>query len=288
MGLAAASGCAAHTPPEALPVPPRAPAGLALTVRGRGPDVVLVHGALGDYRQWEPIGAALDGSHRVIAVSRRFHWPNPPPAGGVPYTFEAQSADLEALLLSLGRPAHVVGHSYGAGVALLTALRHPERVRSLTLVEPPFGSLVPPSAPGFAGELASRDSIVAAIRASVWAGESERAAEALIDWVQGGAGGFRRLPPAVQEGLRANAATVGPTYAAPAPRVTCDELRALRLPVLVLRGERTRPWYRLIAEAAAGCIPGAEAAVVPAAGHMAVVENPGGTAGLVAGFIARH
>jgi pimeloyl-ACP methyl ester carboxylesterase len=285
VGPVAAPGCAARTPPEA---PPRAPAGLALAARGRGPDVVLVHGALGDYRQWEPIGAALDGSHRVIAVSRRFHWPNPPPAGGVPYTFEAQSADLEALLLSLGRPAHVVGHSYGAGVALLTALRHPERVRSLTLVEPPFGSLVPPSAPGFAGELASRDSIVAAIRASVWAGESERAAEALIDWVQGGAGGFRRLPPAVQEGLRANAATVGPTYAAPAPRVTCDELRALRLPVLVLRGERTRPWYRLIAEAAAGCIPGAEAAVVPAAGHMAVVENPGGTAGLVAGFIARH
>src|SRR5215208_7201794 len=285
VGLVAASGCAARTPPEA---PPRAPAGLALTARGRGPDVVLVHGALGDYRQWEPISTALARSYRVIAVSRRFHWPNPPPAGGVPYTFEAQSADLDALLRSLGRPAHVVGHSYGAGVALLTALRHPELVRSLTLIEPPFGSLVPPTVPGFAGELASRDSIVAALRVSVRGGEAERAAEAFIDWVQWVPGGFRRLPRAVQEGLRANAATVGPTYAAPAPRVTCDELRALRLPVLVLRGERTRPWFRLIAEAAAGCIPGAGAAVVPAAGHMAIVENPGGVAGLVASFIARH
>src|SRR5215212_2074222 len=82
----AASGCAART----------------------GPDVVLVHGALGDYRQWEPISTALPRSYRVIAVSRRFHWPNPPPAGDVPYTFDAQSADLDALLQSLTRPAHVV------------------------------------------------------------------------------------------------------------------------------------------------------------------------------------
>jgi pimeloyl-ACP methyl ester carboxylesterase len=283
--LVAAAGCVARTPPQ---VPLRAPVGLALTARGRGPDVVLIHGALGDYRQWEPIGRALSRGYRVIAVSRRFHWPNPRPADDVDYTFEAQSADLDALLQSLDRPAHVVGHSYGAGVALLTALRHPELVRSLILVEPPFGSLVPPSARKFATEVASRDSMVAALRASVQAGAAERAAEALIDWVQGGPGGFRGLPRAIQEGLRTNAATVGPTYVAPAPVVTCGQLRALRLPVLILRGEQTRPWYRLIAEAASDCIPSAEAAVIPAARHMAIVENPTGSAGLIARFIARH
>lgn len=54
------------------------PEGLAVTVRGSGPDVVLIHGALGDYRQWEQIGTVLSSSYRVIAVSRGFHWPNPP------------------------------------------------------------------------------------------------------------------------------------------------------------------------------------------------------------------
>jgi pimeloyl-ACP methyl ester carboxylesterase len=258
--LAAAAGCAAHRPPL------RAPAGLAVTARGRGPDVVLVHGALGDYRQWEPIGRALSSGYRVIAVSRRFHWPNPRPVGAVDYTFEAQSADLDALLQSLGRPAHVVGHSYGAGVALLTALRHPELVRSLVLIEPPFGSLVAPSTPEFTSELASRDSMVAAVRANVQAGAAERAAEELMDWVQGGPGGFGRLPRAIQEGILTNAATVGPTYAAPAPVVTCGQLRGLRLPVLILRGEQTRPWYRVVAEAAADCIPSAESAVIRVAG----------------------
>jgi pimeloyl-ACP methyl ester carboxylesterase len=257
-------------------------------VRGHGSDIVLVHGALGDYRQWQSIVTMLSRGHRVIAMSRRFHWPNLLPAGGVNYTYEGHSADLEELVRSLSRPAHLVGHSYGAGVALLTALRRPTLVRSLTLIEPPFASLVPPTNPEFAGELASRDSMVAAIRASVRAGAAERAAEVLIDWVQGGVGGFRRLPRVVRQRLRANEATVGVTYAAPAPQVTCEQLRALKLPVFILRGERTRPWYRLIASAAAGCLPDAEAAVVPAAAHMTIAENPRDTARLVADFIARR
>jgi pimeloyl-ACP methyl ester carboxylesterase len=130
--------------------------------------------------------------------------------------------------------------------------------------------------------------MVAALRASVQTGAAESAAEALIDWVQWGPGGFRRLPRATRERLRTNAATLGPTYAAPAPVATCGQLRALRLPVLTLRGEQTRPWYRVIAQAAADGIPSAESAVIPAARHMAIVGNPGGSAGLPARFIARH
>jgi pimeloyl-ACP methyl ester carboxylesterase len=284
-GLIAAAGCHTRTHANA---PPRALGGLALTVRGHGPDVVLIHGALGDYREWQPIGIVLSSRYRVIAVSRRFHWPNRPPTAPAIYSFEEQSEDLNGLLDSLHRPVHLVGHSYGAGVALLTGLHHPELVRSLTLIEPPFGSLVPPSAPGFAAELASRDSMVAALRVQVQAGSVERAAEGLIDWVEGEPGGFRRLPQATRDELLMNAATAGPTYAVPAPRVTCGELRRIRLPVLVLRGERTRPWYRLIAEATANCIGGAETAVIPAARHMTIVENPSGTASLVLRFIMRH
>jgi len=264
-----------------------APAGLAISVRGRGPDVVLVHGVLGDYRQWAPIARRLSRRYRVSAVSRRFHWPNPPPVGSIEYTYEAQAADLDAMLQSLGQ-AHVVGHSYGAGVALLTALRHPEAVRSLILIEPPFGSVVPPSTPDFASELASRNSVVAALLADVQSGAAARAAEALIDWVQGMPGSFRRLPRDIQNGLRANAPTLGPTFAAQGPVVTCTQLHALRVPVLVLRGERTRPWYRIIAVATSDCIPDAQAAVVPAARHMGIVENPNEFATLIAGFLHNH
>ena len=268
--------------------PIAAPPGLAAAVRGRGPDVVLVHGALGDYRQWEDIAATLSRAYRVVAVSRRHHWPNPMPPPGAPYAFETHAADVIALLESIGGPAHLVGHSYGAGVTLLAALERPELVRSLTLIELPFGSLVPASAPELRGELASRDALVERIQAYVRAGAAEQAGEALIDWVQGGDGGFRRLPAAVREGLRANALTIGPTFGSPWIQPTPEQLTPLRPPVLVLRGERTRPWYRLIAAAAAACLPGARIAIVPDAGHMAIVENPAATAALIEQFVARH
>ena len=259
-----------------------------LETRGVGQDVVLVHGVLGDYRQWKSIGGALGRSHRVIAVSRRFHWPNRGPAADVPYTYEAQAADLDRLLQSLGRPAHLVGHSYGAGVALLAALDHPALVKSLILIEPPFGSLVPVSAPELPAEEASRNSMVAALRASVEAGAPERASEGLIDWVQGGPGGFRSLPREDQEQMLENSGTVGPTFAASAPQVTGEHVSRLHVPVLVLRGERTRPWYRLIAQGAAECIPGAQIGVIPNTGHMAILENPSATAQLVLDFITQH
>jgi non-heme chloroperoxidase len=214
--------------------------GLALAVRGHGHDVVLVHGSLGDYRQWNAIGERLEPNYRVIAVSRRYHWPNPPPHPDISYTYEAHSADLQLLLHAIGHPAHVVGHSYGAGVALLAALHSRESIRSLTLIEPAFGSLLPAATPELAPELASRESMVATVKALVQAGEDERAAEALIEWVQAGAGGFSQLPQTVRDGLLANAKTIGPNIAAPAPTVMCDELNVLHVPTLVLNGERTR------------------------------------------------
>ena len=262
------------------------PDGLIVESRGAGPEVVLVHGILGDYRQWSELADVLDHDHRVRALSRRYHWPSPPPAPGVAYTAAAQAADLERLLQSLGTPSHLVGHSYGAGLVLLTALLHSELVRSVTLIEPPCGSL--PSAPALAPERASRTAMIEAVRESVDAGAPERGAELLIDWVQGGRGGFRRLPRAVRDHILENAATLGPTVSSPGPDATCEEVRELRVPVLVLRGERTRPWYRLIAEAASACIPGAQIAIIARAGHMAILENAAATATLVRGFIAQH
>ena len=109
-----------------------------------------------------------------------------------------------------------------------------------------------------------------------------------MDWVQGGADGFQNLPDFVQEHLLANARTIGPTFSHAAPEVKCDALKSLSVPTLVVRGERTRMWFRLISEGVAACIPGAESAAVPAAGHMVIVERPQETAETVLPFLLRH
>ena len=100
--------------------------------------------------------------------------------------------------------------------------------------------------------------------------------------------GFSRLPQTVQDELLANAKTIGPNIIASAPTVTCDELHGLQVPTLVLNGELTRMWYRLIGQATAACVPGAQAATIAAAGHMAIVENPMQTATFLTQFFAAN
>jgi pimeloyl-ACP methyl ester carboxylesterase len=261
---------------------------VAVVEKGHGPPVVLVHGALGDHRQWHAISEQLAPQHRVLAVSRRYHWPNPPPSQHALYSYESHRDDLLDLLRSFTDPVHLVGHSYGAGVTLLAALAEPARVRSLALLEPALASVVSGAAPGFEPEVVSRATMVAAIQAFVRARQDERASEALVDWLQGGEGGFNRLPEPVKQRLLANAATIGPTFVSPAPNVTCDQLRHLLVPTLVASGALTRLWFRRVSEAMVACIPGAQAAEIPGCRHMVIVENPEATAALLLPFLLRH
>jgi pimeloyl-ACP methyl ester carboxylesterase len=257
--------------------------------RGDGPDVVLVHGALGDHRQWAPIAEALESAFRVTAISRRYHWPHPPPPDdGKSYTYIAQAHDLRAFLQSLGRPAHLVGHSWGAGVALLTALAEGIVVRSLVLIEPAFGSLIAAGPPELQAELASRSALMNDISGLVRAGDDDAAARALVAWLQDSERGFEDLPEEARNGLLANAKTIGPTFSAPPPHVTCDRLRELDVPALVLHGARTRMFYRLVAEHAAGCLPNVQIQVIPACGHMSIVENPAAVASLLRDFLVQN
>jgi pimeloyl-ACP methyl ester carboxylesterase len=297
--------------------------------QGSGPDVVLVHGALGDQRQWDPIAASLASRFRTHAVSRRHHWPGPMPAAGERYTYELHRDDVRALLERLPGPAHLVGHSYGAGVVLLAALQSPERVRSLTLIEPAFGSLLPEAGAGLAEEKSTRVAALGQVRALVEAQKHVEAAEVFIDWVQGGPGGFAKLseavrqglhdnartlvgadkhleaaevfidwvqggpggfsslPEAARQGLHDNARTLGPTIAGSQPDVSPASLRGLRMPSLVVIGEQTRGFYRLIGEVAASGIPGARLVKLPGCSHMTIVEAPSETTELLRGYLTR-
>jgi pimeloyl-ACP methyl ester carboxylesterase len=100
---------------------------------GEGPPVVLVHGSIVEARRtWR---------HQLVLAE---HWslcvPNRPGFGGSP-PLERGDFEAEAPLIAelLGDGAHLVGHSYGAVIALLAAAQRPEAVRSLTVSEP--GSL---------------------------------------------------------------------------------------------------------------------------------------------------
>jgi pimeloyl-ACP methyl ester carboxylesterase len=107
--------------------------------QGTGVPVIFVHGGLEDYRAWLPQMGAFSEHYRTIAYSRRHNYPNSSVKLGTDYSAIVDAEDLAALIqtLKLG-PAHIVGVSYGAYVALFLAARHPRLVRSLVLSEPPI------------------------------------------------------------------------------------------------------------------------------------------------------
>jgi pimeloyl-ACP methyl ester carboxylesterase len=126
---------------------------------GKGPDLVLIHGAMTTAHDWlkSPVHAALVKTHRVTVLDRPGHGLSARPRfGGTPREQADQIADG---LAALGiRKAVFAAHSYGALVALALAERHPEMVAELVLIAPlafpelrmlEHSLLVPRSAPVF-------------------------------------------------------------------------------------------------------------------------------------------
>lgn len=119
--------------------------GLHVQVLGdAGPPLVMLHGLLvGSLAAWYFTAApALARTHRVLLYDLRGHGKSERTTSG--YDLSTLAADLSALMETQfpGEQATLVGHSYGALVALRFTLDHPERVRRLALVEAPL----PPSA----------------------------------------------------------------------------------------------------------------------------------------------
>jgi pimeloyl-ACP methyl ester carboxylesterase len=109
---------------------------------GQGEPLVLVHGSASDYRTWYNQQEEFARRYRVITYSRRYHWPNEQIAENADYSMPEHLEDLQSLIQELGAvPAHLVGHSYGAFLCLLLAIKKPDLVRTLVLAEPPVITL---------------------------------------------------------------------------------------------------------------------------------------------------
>ncbi len=110
--------------------------------RNEGPDALLIHGLTGDLSIWFLCRAMseIGKSHRVTAYDLRGHGYSDVPSNG--YTSAHHAQDLIALMDRLGiHRAKLVGHSFGAVIALHAAVRFPDRVEALVLSDPYFPSL---------------------------------------------------------------------------------------------------------------------------------------------------
>lgn len=104
--------------------------------------LLLLHGLADSAWVWANLGEYLADSYHIIAPDLRGHGESSKPETG--YSSSEIITDLEALMNSLGwQNAHILGHSWSAKIAAIWATKHPERFRSLILVDPFFIGKLP-------------------------------------------------------------------------------------------------------------------------------------------------
>src|SRR3989454_10373088 len=104
---------------------------------GTGRPLILLHGGLGAIEMFGPNLPALAKGRQVIAVDLQGHGRTADIDR--PLSVALMADDIAALIKHLGlASADVLGYSLGGGVALQTAIRHPEVVRKLVVVSTPF------------------------------------------------------------------------------------------------------------------------------------------------------
>ncbi len=241
---------------------------------GRGPLVVLLHCSSSHSGQWAPLVEALCGSFRVLAPDLHgYGHSDPLPRDGRPY-FEHDLAIVTSLLDRYGAPAHLVGHSLGGTVALHAAVKTPEQVSGLCVIEPVQFSLLEETG---APEAAEFHQIAATTQAMVHLGRLRDAARLFVDfWVSDGA--FEAMDEATQGYVVQTIDRVMDDWAGAgchAPgQITRAQLGDIRVPCRVVRGARTRSSARAITDMLRQTIPGAELAEVPGESHMGAARHP--------------
>ena len=121
----------------------QADGGVRLAVRewpGEGPSILLLHGLASSSHIWDLVAPRLAPRFRVVAYDQRGHGLSGKPSSG--YGFGRLIADAATVIrtFGLGRPL-VVGHSWGANVALQLAVERPTTVSGDVLVDGGFQSM---------------------------------------------------------------------------------------------------------------------------------------------------
>ncbi|ODT61235.1 MULTISPECIES: alpha/beta fold hydrolase [Paracoccus] len=230
---------------------------------------LALHCMMGSGSSWGPIAAALAGRIDLRGFDMPGHgrsddW-QPTPDGP-----DYHTAVTRLAAAMIDRPLDLIGHSFGATVALRIAVAAPEAVRSLTLIEPVLFAACPdPAQDALDARMAAlldegRDAEAAAAFLSVWGAVPPRIGAAMLRQI--------RLVAGTGDALRHDSARI----------LREGGLEQIDAPVLLIQGAESPPVVRGIADALAARLPDVGRAVVPGAGHMAPLTHPQQVAGLIA------
>jgi pimeloyl-ACP methyl ester carboxylesterase len=212
---------------------------MAYVENGSGRPLIMLHGAMSDYRVWATQMEPLGQRHRAVAVSLRHYFPERWDGKGGKFSWQQHVADLISFIRTVdASPIDLVGHSRGGIVAVQLALAEPSLIRSLILAEPflrltesgGFGARLQENAAARAAEAKQVARVKSAVGRLV-GGDIEGGLEIYADAI-GGLGSWKARQEAERQIFRDNVWTLKGMEEEQRPPVSCRELEGLNMPVL--------------------------------------------------------
>lgn len=253
-------------------------------IRGAGIPLLLLHGFTGRGSNWGTHAPALARQFRLVVVDLPGHGRSGIPRVPARASVERTADDLATILRREGcTPAHVLGYSLGARVALRLAVAHPDVVRRLVLESPSAGLAT--EADRQVRRAADEDQAHRLERDGIETFVDEWEREPVF-------ASYASLPPARTARLRSERLRNRPAGLAASLRGAGqgsmeplhDRLAGIRIPTLVIAGALDATGLARAAAVAAG-IPGARLETVPGAGHAPHLETPTIFRNLVSTFL---
>ena len=251
---------------------------------GQGPTLVLVPGSCSTGAAWRPLMSHLDSRYRCVTTSL-LGYGRTAERRTVDNTSISLEADIiESVIRHAGAPVHLVGHSFGGLAALAVALRQPQLLHSLTIVEAPAPEIL--RNVGEAEHYSEFQNMTTTYSAAFRGGE-HNAIERMIDFY-GGAGTFAGCPLRVRDyAVETTAVNLLDWSSVYSFALTPSLLKTIATPTLVVRGENSHPAVKRANELIAESIDEATLATVHGAAHFLISTHGGELAALVTHHLDR-
>jgi pimeloyl-ACP methyl ester carboxylesterase len=254
---------------------------------GSGPGVVCVHSNASTSGQWRALMDVLAPRFHVLAPDSYGSGKSPDWLSDRVISLRDEVALIDPVLARAGSPLALVGHSYGAAIALIAALSDPARVRVMALYEPTLFALLDAEAPP-PNETAGIRKTVAEASMALDAGNQDAAAKSFIDYWMG-TGSWERMPEQRRAPIAASVRNVRRWAHAlltePTPLVAFS---SLQIPVLYMVGKRSTPAAHGVARLLTKTLPRVEIVEFEGLGHMGPITDPDRVNDAIARFLERN
>ncbi|HEQ97931.1 MAG TPA: alpha/beta hydrolase [candidate division Zixibacteria bacterium] len=254
---------------------------------GDGQPVICLHSSASTSGQWRTLTDKLADNYHVIAPDLYGYGKSQAWNGGTLMSLDQEAALLEPLFEQQDEPVHLIGHSFGAALAMKAALIYAGKLKSLVVYEPVLFRLLFDSDSTGDAEVEIRR-----VREAVYHELEDRqpheAARIFVNYWNG-EGSWEKLDARRHSILAGSMRSVLMNFDSLfSDDSNLADYSKIDIPVLYLHGVETRNTTRRITELLAAGLPKLEFCALPGMGHMGPLTHAESVNDLIFNFLKRH